>query len=144
MNLCGFEVGLNARFFLIAGPCVIESEALALATAADLKKLTGELGIPFIYKSSFDKANRSSQASFRGPGMEEGLRILGEVRRQLGLPAVPDGEPQRFDDTLEQAVIRFQRDHGLTPDGVVGPRTIIHMNSIANRPGVPRLAVDAG
>ena len=90
MNLCGFEVGLNARFFLIAGPCVIESEALALATAADLKKLTGELGIPFIYKSSFDKANRSSLDSFRGLGMEEGLRILQKVKDELQVPVLTD------------------------------------------------------
>jgi len=90
MNLCGFEVGLNAPFFLIAGPCVIESEALALSTAADLKQLTGELGIPFIYKSSFDKANRSSLDSFRGPGMEEGLRILQKVKDELQVPVLTD------------------------------------------------------
>jgi len=90
MNLCGFEVGLNARFFLIAGPCVIESEALALSTAAELKKLTGELGIPFIYKSSFDKANRSSLDSFRGLGMEEGLRILQKVKDELQVPVLTD------------------------------------------------------
>jgi len=90
MNLCGFEVGLNAPFFLIAGPCVIESEALALSTAADLKRLTGELGIPFIYKSSFDKANRSSLGSFRGPGMEEGLRILQKVKDELQVPVLTD------------------------------------------------------
>jgi 2-dehydro-3-deoxyphosphooctonate aldolase (KDO 8-P synthase) len=90
MNLCGFEVGLNAPFFLIAGPCVIESEALALSTAADLKKLTSELGIPFIYKSSFDKANRSSLDSFRGPGMEEGLRILQKVKDELQVPVLTD------------------------------------------------------
>jgi 2-dehydro-3-deoxyphosphooctonate aldolase (KDO 8-P synthase) len=90
MNLCGFEVGLNAPFFLIAGPCVIESEALALSTAAELKRLTGELGIPFIYKSSFDKANRSSLGSFRGPGMEEGLRILRKVQQDLQVPVLTD------------------------------------------------------
>ena len=90
MNLCGFEVGLNAPFFLIAGPCVIESEALALSTAADLKQLTSELGIPFIYKSSFDKANRSSLDSFRGLGMAEGLRILQKVKDELQLPVLTD------------------------------------------------------
>ncbi len=90
MKLCGFEVGLNAPFFLIAGPCVIESEALALSTAFDLKQLTTELGIPFIYKSSFDKANRSSATSYRGPGLEEGLRILQKVREQVQVPVLTD------------------------------------------------------
>ena len=90
MKLCGFEVGLNAPFFLIAGPCVIESEQLALATAADLKQMTAELGIPFIYKSSFDKANRSSGTSYRGPGLEEGLRILQRVRDEVQVPVLTD------------------------------------------------------
>lgn len=90
MKLCGFEVGLDHPLFLIAGPCVIESEQLALDTAGALKALTGELGIPFIYKSSFDKANRSSHASFRGPGLEEGLRILSEVQRQIGVSVLTD------------------------------------------------------
>ena len=90
MKLCGFEAGLDQPFFLIAGPCVIESEQLALETAARLKEITGRLGIPFIYKSSFDKANRSSIDSFRGPGMEEGLRILQKVKDQLGVPVLTD------------------------------------------------------
>ncbi|HHJ12886.1 MAG TPA: 3-deoxy-8-phosphooctulonate synthase [Gammaproteobacteria bacterium] len=90
MKLCGFDVGLDAPFFLIAGPCVIESEALALATAAELKRITGALGIPFIYKSSFDKANRSSAESFRGPGMAEGLRILQKVKDEVGVPVLTD------------------------------------------------------
>ncbi|HET9819425.1 MAG TPA: 3-deoxy-8-phosphooctulonate synthase [Rhodanobacteraceae bacterium] len=90
MNLCGFEVGLDQPFFLIAGPCVVESEALQLDTAGRLKEITGRLGIPFIFKSSFDKANRTSVSSFRGLGMEEGLRILGEVKRQLGVPVLTD------------------------------------------------------
>ena len=90
MKLCGFEAGLQAPFFLIAGPCVIESEALALSTANELKQLTAELGIPFIYKSSFDKANRSSADSFRGPGMEEGLRILEKVKQEVGVPVLTD------------------------------------------------------
>ncbi|MEJ2059560.1 MAG: 3-deoxy-8-phosphooctulonate synthase [Gammaproteobacteria bacterium] len=90
MKLCGFEVGLDQPLFLIAGPCVIESEALALETAGQLKELTARLGIPFIYKSSFDKANRSSSKSFRGPGMEEGLRILETVREQIGVPVLTD------------------------------------------------------
>ncbi len=90
MQLCGFEVGLDRPFFLIAGPCVIESEQLALDTAGQLKEITARLGIPFIYKSSFDKANRSSGGSFRGPGLEAGLRILGEVKRQIGVPVLTD------------------------------------------------------
>lgn len=90
MKLCDFEVGLDKPFFLIAGTCVIESEQMAIDTAGTLKEITGALGIPFIYKSSFDKANRSSDASFRGLGMEEGLRILAEVRRQVGVPVLTD------------------------------------------------------
>lgn len=90
MKLCGFEAGLDQPFFLIAGPCVIESEALALETAAALQEMTTRLGIPFIYKSSFDKANRTSSKSFRGPGMEEGLRILQQVKDQLGVPVLTD------------------------------------------------------
>ncbi|WP_019140666.1 3-deoxy-8-phosphooctulonate synthase [Noviherbaspirillum massiliense] len=90
MKLCGFEVGLNRPFFLIAGPCVIESRQMALDTAGALKELTGELGIPFIYKSSFDKANRSSGTSFRGLGMEKGLEILAEVKKQIGVPVLTD------------------------------------------------------
>lgn len=80
MKLCGKTVGLDQPFFLIAGPCAIEHEALALSTADTLKRITDKLGIPFLYKSSFDKANRSSGTAFRGPGMEEGLRILAKVR----------------------------------------------------------------
>jgi 2-dehydro-3-deoxyphosphooctonate aldolase (KDO 8-P synthase) len=90
MKLCGFDVGLHAPFFLIAGPCVIESEELAMSTASDLKQITSELGIPFIYKSSFDKANRSSGSSYRGPGMEEGLRILQKVREEIQVPVLTD------------------------------------------------------
>ncbi len=90
MQLCGFEVGLDHPVFLIAGPCAIESEGLALETAAILKEMTDELGIPFIYKSSFDKANRSSTHSFRGPGIEEGLRILAKVRDEIGVPVLTD------------------------------------------------------
>ena len=90
MNLCGYQVGNDRPFFLIAGPCVIESEALALSTAETLKKITDDLGIPFIYKSSFDKANRSSGASYRGPGIAEGLRILAKVKAELGVPVLTD------------------------------------------------------
>jgi len=90
VNLLSFVVGPDRPFFLIAGPCVVESEWLILDTAGQLKELTQRLKIPFIFKSSFDKANRSSQKSFRGPGLEEGLRILSEVKRQLGLPVLTD------------------------------------------------------
>lgn len=90
MNLCGFEVGLDRPFFLIAGPCAIESEKLALQTAETLRDICHRLNIPFIYKSSYDKANRSSGTSFRGPGMDEGLRILEKVRRELGVPVITD------------------------------------------------------
>lgn len=90
MQLCGFEVGIERPFFLIAGPCVIESEQLAIDSAGQLKEICARLDIPLIYKSSFDKANRSSHTSFRGLGMEEGLRILSEVRRQLDLPVLTD------------------------------------------------------
>ena len=90
MKLCGFDVGLDAPFFLIAGPCVIESEELAMSTSSDLKQITSELGIPFIYKSSFDKANRSSGNSYRGPGMEEGLRILQKVKDEVQVPVLTD------------------------------------------------------
>jgi 2-dehydro-3-deoxyphosphooctonate aldolase (KDO 8-P synthase) len=90
MNLCGFEIGLDKPFFLIAGTCVVESEQMTIDTAGRLKEITAKLGIPFIYKSSYDKANRSSGKSFRGLGMDEGLRILSEVKRQLGLPVLTD------------------------------------------------------
>jgi 2-dehydro-3-deoxyphosphooctonate aldolase (KDO 8-P synthase) len=95
MKLCGFDVGLNYPFFLIAGPCVIESREMALETAAELKAITDLLGIPFVYKSSFDKANRSSGKSFRGPGMEAGLAILAEVREKVGVPVLTDVHDER-------------------------------------------------
>ena len=90
MKLCGYDVGLAHPFFLIAGPCVIESEQMAFDTAGALQEMTAALGIPFIYKSSFDKANRSSGTSFRGLGMEKGLEILAAVKRQLGVPVLTD------------------------------------------------------
>jgi len=90
MKLCGFEAGIDRPLFLIAGPCVIESEQLALDTAGQLKEIAAALGVPFIYKSSFDKANRSSHASFRGPGLEEGLRILQAVGEQIQVPVLTD------------------------------------------------------
>jgi 2-dehydro-3-deoxyphosphooctonate aldolase (KDO 8-P synthase) len=90
MDLCGFKVGLDQPFFLIAGPCVIESEQLQLDVAGQLKEITGRLGINFIFKSSFDKANRTSGTSFRGPGLEAGLKVLAEVKRQIGVPVITD------------------------------------------------------
>ena len=90
MQLCGFEVGLDHPVFLIAGPCVIESEALAMETSAGLKTIAERAGLAFIYKSSFDKANRSSHESYRGPGIDEGLRILDRVRREVGVPVLTD------------------------------------------------------
>lgn len=90
MKLCGFDVGLDQPFFLIAGPCVIESMQLQLDVAGQLKEITSALGIPFIFKSSFDKANRTSATSFRGPGLEEGLKVLAEVKRQIGVPVLTD------------------------------------------------------
>jgi 2-dehydro-3-deoxyphosphooctonate aldolase (KDO 8-P synthase) len=90
MRLCGFEVGPDRPFFLIAGPCVVESEGLVLDVAGRMRELTRELGIPYVFKASYDKANRSSRDSFRGPGIEEGLRILAEVRRQVRVPVLTD------------------------------------------------------
>jgi 2-dehydro-3-deoxyphosphooctonate aldolase (KDO 8-P synthase) len=104
MKLCGFDAGNRERIFLIAGTCVVESESMAIDTAGTLKEICAGLGIPFIYKSSFDKANRSSAGSFRGPGMEEGLRILGEVKRQLDLPILTDvHEDTPMDEVAEIA-----------------------------------------
>jgi 2-dehydro-3-deoxyphosphooctonate aldolase (KDO 8-P synthase) len=90
MKLCDFKVGSDRPLFLIAGPCVVESEQLTLDIAGQLRELTTEFGVPFIFKASYDKANRSSAASYRGPGIEEGLRILAEVKRQLGVPVLTD------------------------------------------------------
>ena len=90
MQLCGHEIGLDQPLFLIAGPCVVESEALQVDVAGKLRDVCAQLGIPFIFKSSYDKANRSSGTSFRGPGMDEGLRILAEVKRQVGVPVLTD------------------------------------------------------
>ena len=90
MKLCGFEVGLDKPLFLIAGPCVVESQQLQVDTAGTLKEITSKLGIPFIFKSSYDKANRTSSTSFRGLGIDEGLRILAEVKKQVGVPVLTD------------------------------------------------------
>jgi 2-dehydro-3-deoxyphosphooctonate aldolase (KDO 8-P synthase) len=103
MKLCGFDIGLNQPFFLIAGPCVIESEQLQMDVAGQLKEITGSLGIPFIFKSSFDKANRSSGTTYRGPGREKGLEILAKVKRELGVPVLTDVHSE--DDIAEAAKV---------------------------------------
>ena len=103
MKLCGFDVGLVQPFFLIAGPCVIESAQLQMDVAGQLKDITAELGITFIFKSSFDKANRSSGTSFRGPGREKGLEILGRIKRELGVPVLTDVHSE--DDIREAAAV---------------------------------------
>jgi 2-dehydro-3-deoxyphosphooctonate aldolase (KDO 8-P synthase) len=103
MKLCGFEAGLDRPFFLIAGPCVVESEQLQLDVAGQLKEITASLGIPFIFKSSYDKANRSSGTSFRGPGMARGLEILAQVKRQLGVPILTDVHDE--DDVTAAAAV---------------------------------------
>ncbi|MCL2296951.1 MAG: 3-deoxy-8-phosphooctulonate synthase [Proteobacteria bacterium] len=108
MKLCGFDVGLDRPFFLIAGPCVVESLALQIDVAGQLKEMTGQLGIPFIFKSSYDKANRSSHASFRGPGLDEGLHILAEVKRQLGVPVLTDVHTIDEISTVAQVVDMLQ------------------------------------
>jgi 2-dehydro-3-deoxyphosphooctonate aldolase (KDO 8-P synthase) len=106
MKLCGFDVGLDRPFFLLAGPCVVESEKMAMDTATALKRITDELNIPFIYKSSFDKANRSSHDSFRGPGMAEGLRILQKVKDEVGVAIITDvHEDTPLDEVAEVADI---------------------------------------
>ena len=103
MKLCGFDIGLNQPFFLIAGPCVIESEQLQMDVAGQLKEITGSLGIPFIFKSSFDKANRSSGTTYRGPGRDKGLEILAKVKRELGVPVLTDVHSE--DDIADAAKV---------------------------------------
>mgnify|MGYP001236458120 CR=1 FL=1 len=104
MQLCGFEAGLDRPFFLIAGPCVIESREMAMETAGRLKEIAASVGVPFIYKSSFDKANRSSGKSFRGPGMDEGLKILADVRSAIGVPVLTDIHEAHQVDAVAAAV----------------------------------------
>jgi 2-dehydro-3-deoxyphosphooctonate aldolase (KDO 8-P synthase) len=129
MRLCGFEVGPDRPFFLIAGPCVVESEQLQIDTAGRLKEITTRLGIPFIFKSSFDKANRSSGRSFRGPGMEEGLRVLSEVRRQLGVPVLTDVHEYTPMDEVAAVVDVLQ-----TPAFLCRQTDFIHAVARAGRP----------
>ena len=104
MNLCGFQVGLDRPMFLIAGPCVVESRELVIDVAGELKELTSRLGIPFVFKASYDKANRSSSKSFRGLGMARGLQILSDVRRQVGVPVLTDVHSENEIQEVAQAV----------------------------------------
>ncbi|WP_462370261.1 3-deoxy-8-phosphooctulonate synthase [Oxalobacter formigenes] len=108
MKLCGFEIGLDRPFFLIAGPCVIESHQMAIDTAGALTEMTSELGIPFIYKSSYDKANRSSSSSFRGLGMEKGLEILADVRKQFNVSVLTDVHTEAEVGPVSQVVDMLQ------------------------------------
>jgi 2-dehydro-3-deoxyphosphooctonate aldolase (KDO 8-P synthase) len=129
LKLCGFEVGLDKPFFLIAGPCVVESEQLQMDVAGKLKEMTGELGIPFIFKSSYDKANRSSGKSFRGPGMEKGLEILAKVRKTLGVPVLTDVHTREEVPTVAQFVDVLQ-----TPAFLCRQTDFIHAVARAGKP----------
>ena len=129
MELCGFQVGLQHPVFLIAGPCVVESEQLQIDTAGALKEICSKLGIPFIFKSSYDKANRSSDRSFRGPGMDEGLRILSEVRRQIGVPVLTDVHTES-----EIAAVASVVDVLQTPAFLCRQTDFIHAVAAAGKP----------
>jgi 2-dehydro-3-deoxyphosphooctonate aldolase (KDO 8-P synthase) len=129
MKLCGFEVGLDKPLFLIAGPCVVESRQMALDTAAALKEITTSLGIPFIYKSSYDKANRSSGKSYRGLGMEKGLEILAEVKKKLRVPVLTD-----VHDKDDVAAVAAVVDVLQTPAFLVRQTDFIHTVAAAGRP----------
>ena len=129
MKLCGFEAGLDQPLFLIAGPCVVESRQMALDTAGILKEICGELQIPFIYKSSYDKANRSSGKSFRGPGMQEGLGILSEVRKKIGVPVLTDVHEKEDVAEVAAAVDVLQ-----TPAFLCHQTDFIHAVAAAGKP----------
>jgi 2-dehydro-3-deoxyphosphooctonate aldolase (KDO 8-P synthase) len=129
MNLCGFEVGLHRPLFLIAGPCVVESEQLQIDVAGKLKEICARLKIPFVFKSSYDKANRSSSQSFRGLGMDEGLRILAEVRRQVGVPVLTDVHESDEVDQVAAAVDVLQ-----TPAFLCRQTDFIRAVAAAGRP----------
>ena len=129
MKLCGFEAGLDQPLFLIAGPCVVESRQMALDTAGILKEICGELQIPFIYKSSYDKANRSSGKSFRGPGMQEGLGILSEVRKKIGVPVLTDVHEKEDVAEVAAAVDVLQ-----TPAFLCRQTDFIHAVAAAGKP----------
>jgi len=129
MKLCGFEIGLNQPLFLIAGPCVVESMQLQLDTAGHLKEVTGRLGMNFIFKSSFDKANRTSGSSFRGPGMEAGLKVLAEVKKQIGVPVLTDVHEYTPMDEVADVVDVLQ-----TPAFLVRQTDFIHKVCRAGKP----------
>ena len=129
MNLCGFEVGLIRPLFLIAGPCVVESEQLQIDVAGQLKEMCAALSIPFVFKSSYDKANRSSSQSFRGVGMQEGLRILAEVKRQIGVPVLTDVHAE--DEIAEAAAVV---DVLQTPAFLCRQTDFIHAVAAAGKP----------
>ena len=129
MRLCGFEVGLDQPLFLIAGPCVVESRQMAMDTAGALKEICAELGVPFIYKSSYDKANRSSGVSFRGPGMSAGLQILADVKREIGVPVLTD--VHSIDEIAEVAAVV---DVLQTPAFLCRQTDFIHAVACAGKP----------
>jgi len=129
MKLCGFEVGLQRPLFLIAGPCVVESRQLQIDVAGKLKEVTGKLGVPFIFKSSYDKANRSSSKSFRGLGMDEGLQILSEVRKQVGVPVLTDVHTSEEVKPVAEVVDVLQ-----TPAFLCRQTDFIHAAASSGRP----------
>jgi 2-dehydro-3-deoxyphosphooctonate aldolase (KDO 8-P synthase) len=129
MKLCGFDVGLDKPFFLIAGPCVVESEQLQVDVAGQLKEMTAALNIPFVFKSSYDKANRSSGKSFRGPGMDEGLRVLAEVKKQLSVPVLTDVHTEAEIPTVAGVVDVLQ-----TPAFLCRQTDFIHAVARAGKP----------
>src|SRR3954470_13222694 len=129
MKLCGFDVGLERPFFLIAGPCVVESEQLQMDVAGKLKEMTAALGIPFIFKSSYDKANRSSGKSYRGPGMERGLEILAKVKKTLGVPVLTDVHTEEEVPTVAKMVDVLQ-----TPAFLCRQTDFIHAVASAGKP----------
>ena len=129
MKLCGFDIGLNRPFFLIAGPCVVESEQLQMDVAGQLREITSSLGIPFIFKSSYDKANRSSGTSFRGPGMAKGLEILAKVKRELKVPLLTDVHSEADIATVAKVVDVLQ-----TPAFLCRQTDFIHAVAQSGRP----------
>ena len=129
MKLCGFEAGLDKPLFLIAGPCVVESEQLQMDVAGQLKEMTAALGIPFIFKSSYDKANRSSGKSFRGPGMEKGLEILAKVKQVLGVPVLTDVHTEEEVPTVAKVVDVLQ-----TPAFLCRQTDFIHAVARSGKP----------
>ena len=129
MKLCGFDVGLDRPFFLIAGPCVVESEQLQMDVAGQLKDITSALGIPFVFKSSYDKANRSSGKSFRGPGMDKGLEILAKVRKSVGVPVLTDVHTEEDVAIVAQTVDVLQ-----TPAFLCRQTDFIHAVASAGKP----------